>query len=223
MLELGFVALPVVLVLLVVFAWRRVSGKSGVVLLLALAAWMLVTGLAAYSGVLAKFDARPPPFIVLLLSVIGAAVVLVRSQVGTRLSAELPLVALVAFQSFRLPLELLMHEAAVQGVMPPQMTFTGWNFDIVTGVSAIIVAALGAPRKLVLAWNVLGSVLVAIIVTIAVISSPMFKAFGDGAAVNTFVAHFPYVWLPAVMVMFAFAGHAMIFIRLSGPSLEAQR
>lgn len=214
MLELGFVVLPVVLVLLVVFAWRRVSGNSGVGLLVALTAWLLVTGLAAHSGALAKFDARPPPFVVLLVSVVIATVVFVRSSVGRGLGDGLPLVALVAFQSFRLPLELLMHQAAVQGVMPPQMTFTGWNFDIVTGVTAIIVAALGAPRRLVIAWNVLGSVLVVTIVTIALVSSPMFKAFGDGAAVNTFVAHFPYVWLPAVMVMFAFAGHVMIFRRL---------
>lgn len=218
MVELGFVALPVVLVLLVVFAWRRVSGKSGVGLLLALAGWLLVTALAARSGVLANFDARPPPFIGLLLSVVAVTVVFVRSRVGVRLGAELPLVALVAFQSFRLPLELLMHEAAVQGVMPPQMTFTGWNFDIVTGVTAILVAALGAPKKLVLAWNILGSALVVVIVTIAVASSPIFKAFGDGPAVNTFVAHFPYVWLPSVMVMFAFVGHVLIFRRLRMPT-----
>ena len=40
-----------------------------------------------------------------------------------------------------------MHRMAERGIMPPQMTYTGRNFDIVTGATAIVVAALlGGPR-----------------------------------------------------------------------------
>ena len=55
-----------------------------------------------------------------------------------------PVWLLIAFHGFRLPLELIMHEAATEGVMPPQMTFTGLNFDITTGATALLVAALSA-------------------------------------------------------------------------------
>jgi hypothetical protein len=63
---------------------------------------------------------------------------------------------LVGFQAFPLPLELLMHQAALEGTTPPQMTYTGSNFDIVSGATAPWVgsaAAFGyAPRWLLLAW-----------------------------------------------------------------------
>ena len=76
------------------------------------------------------------------------------------------------------------------------MTYTGSNFDIVTGVSAIIVAALAArglaPRWLLLAWNALGSLLLVAILVIAVASLPTFAAFGsEPARLNTWVAYFP--------------------------------
>ncbi len=58
-----------------------------------------------------------------------------------------------------------------------------------------------APRGLVLAWNVLGSLLLLVIAMIALTSTPLIHAFGTEAAqLNTFVMHFPFVWLPTVLV-----------------------
>jgi hypothetical protein len=123
------------------------------------------------------------------------------------------------FHAFRVPLELVMHEAAASGTMPPQMTYTGLNFDIVTGSTAILVALLAAygaaPRWLIAAWNLLGSLLLLNIMAIAVASLPMFRAFGDDAAhVNSWVAYFPFVWLPASLVASALFGHAVLWRKL---------
>ena len=99
------------------------------------------------------------------------------------------------------------------------MSFSGANFDIASGIGACLLApliALGrAPRWLVLAWNVLGTTLLAIGVAIAIAATPMFRAFGDGE-LNTWVAHFPFVYLPSVMVAFALVGHLLVFRRLAG-------
>ena len=50
-----------------------------------------------------------------------------------------------------------MHAAAEEGVMPREMSYSGYNLDIVTGASAALLAILlfagAAPRALVLAWN----------------------------------------------------------------------
>lgn len=96
-----------------------------------------------------------------------------------------------------------MHQAASEGTMPPQMTFTGANFDIVTGATALIVALLAArgwaPRWLVLGWNALGSALLLTILAIAIASLPAFAAFGrEPERLNTWVAYFPFVWFPPV-------------------------
>src|SRR5262249_29644936 len=121
--------------------------------------WAGLFSVLAFSGLLQRWELRPPPFaLVLLLLLVGAAL-LSRSSLGERLAKTLPLVALVGFQAFRLPLELVMHQIAREGVMPVEMSFSGYNFDILTGASALVVAALlwmdRAPRWLMWAWNLL--------------------------------------------------------------------
>ena len=89
----------------------------------------------------------------------------------------------------------------------------GYNFDIITGITALIVAAVLKRREvrgLALAWNVIGLALLLNIVVIDIASTPTFAYFGPDR-LNTFVAYPPFVWLPAVMVLAALAGHLLIF------------
>jgi hypothetical protein len=172
--------------------------------------------LLAISGLLARFDLRPPPLILWLAGTLGAALAVGLSRLGRRMATELPLVALVGFQAFRLPLELVMHRAATDGVMPSVMSFTGYNFDILSGFSAavlgIALARGSVPRAVIVAWNLLGSVLLAAIVTIAVLATPIVHFFGD-QQLNLWVTRFPYCWI-AVMVASALLGHVLVLRRL---------
>ncbi len=175
---------------------------------------MAVTWIAARAGVFRDWQATPPPFAFLVAAIFLLAAAIAWSPLGWRLAQFIPLWILVGVQAFRLPLELAMHELAERGIMPVQMSYSGRNFDIVTGATAIIVAALvwsgRGGRRLVTAWNILGLVLLANIVTVAILATPRFRYFGDDS-LNTFVMDPPFVWLPAVMVLAALAGHLVIF------------
>jgi len=224
----AFVCIPVLLLAALVAAtrsaWRRqgstreqatrVSAFVGVLG----AAWMGVSWRLAATGVLQRWDRVPPPFALLLVAMVALAIVITVSPVGTGIARTIPLWMLVGVQAFRLPLELAMHAMAERGIMPPQMTYTGRNFDIVTGATAIVVAGMllagRAGRGLVLAWNVVGLALLLNVVIIAVASTPFFRLFGDNK-LNVFVTYTPFVWLPAVMVLAALAGHLLIFRALS--------
>jgi hypothetical protein len=221
---LAFVVIPVLLVAALVWGVataptrlgepRGAAWRAGAITLLAAAAWMSATWAAAARGVLLDFAATPPPFAVLVLAILLLATGIAFSGYGGRLAAGVPLWMLVGVQAFRLPLELAMHALYERGIMPVQMSYSGLNFDIVTGLTAIAVAAavragVGGPR-LVAAWNVLGLALLVNIVTVAILSTPRFRYFGPDA-LNVFVMSPPFVWLPAVMVLAALAGHLLIF------------
>ncbi len=182
--------------------------------------WITLVLLLAASGVLGQWERRPPPFVLVVVSIAVLGVVIARSSIGDRLSRGLPLASLVGLQAFRLPLELLMHQTALAGVMPEQMTYSGRNFDIITGITAVLLAMWlrngHPPRSLVVGWNVTGLLLLANIVTVAVLSTPQFAAFGSTPdRINTFVTRAPYVLLPAVMVLAAWAGHLVVFRALA--------
>jgi ABC-type branched-subunit amino acid transport system permease subunit len=63
----------------------------------------------------------------------------------------------------------------------------------------------------VLAWNVLGALLLLNIVSVAIAAFAV--AFGTDH-VNEWVLHVPFVWLPAVLVQTALFGHVVVFRRL---------
>ncbi|HVY31877.1 MAG TPA: hypothetical protein VHB79_35320 [Polyangiaceae bacterium] len=217
--QCGIPGLTVVVLALVVLGVRRVSGAGAMLRFgMAALAWLAFTGVLGASGFLADFESRPPHLLVVFLPTLAGTVLLGLSRFGTEL-ARLPLPALIAFHGFRFPLELVMHRAASDGTMPVQMTFTGSNFDIATGITAVVVAALAArdraPRWLLLAWNALGSALLITILGIAVASLPPFGLFGrKPEQLNTWVAYFPYVWLPAGLVSAAVLGHVLLWRRL---------
>lgn len=176
------------------------------------AAWLALTWSIAASGVLARWDQRPPPFVVLMALVLGVALALAFSPFGRRL-ATLPLWVLVGVQGFRLPLEFAMHAMATRGVMPAQMSYAGRNVDILTGITALVVAALlrkgYAGRRTAMIWNVCGLLALANIIGVALLSTPMFAWFGQDR-LNTWVTDPPFVWLPTVMVLAALSGHLVI-------------
>ena len=106
-----------------------------------------------------------------MAAIFGLAPLITFSPLGRLIALHLPVWALVASQGFRLPLELAMHVMYERGVMPEQMSYSGRNFDIVTGASAIVVTVLvaigRAGRRLVAGWNVLGFALLVNIIVIA--------------------------------------------------------
>jgi hypothetical protein len=219
----AFIVIPIllfaVLVRSIVAVWQRAghsasaARRAGAITAAVSAIWMMATWMAAASGALQVWDRTPPPFALLLVGVITVSLSLAFSRAGYHLATYAPLWALVAVQSFRLPLELAMHRLYERGIMPSQMTYTGRNFDIVTGATAIVVALLVANgiggRRLVAAWNVLGFALLVNIIVVAILSTPIFHYFGPDR-LNTFVTYVPFIWLPAVMVTAALAGHLII-------------
>ena len=221
---LAFVIIPVLLVLqlaaAVSYASRRLDEPDSlrqsatIGTLVVAVVWMALTWVAADSGVLLQWDATPPPFALLVLAIVGLAATIAFTPYGTRLVLGLPLWTLIAIQGFRLPLELAMHGMYERGIMPEQMSYSGRNFDIVTGITALIVAALVVAGRggamLVRAWNLLGLALLVNVVSIAILSTPRFAYYGDGERLNVWVTYVPFVWLPAVMVLAALAGHLVI-------------
>jgi hypothetical protein len=221
---LGIPGIAAALLALFVYANRRAALRLGqdprrrTLAAAALAGgWCALQAALAGSGVLARFDARPPPLALFIAAVFGGGIALGASRFAAPLASGLPLAGLVGFQAFRLPLELVMNEAGRAGVMPTLLSFSGWNFDVVTGTLALPVAALvaagRAPRWLVAAWNALGLAALANIAAIAIGTAPFVRAFGPDQ-VNAWVAYLPFVFLPGVMVVAALLGHVLVLRRL---------
>jgi hypothetical protein len=222
--RIGIPAIALALAALFVFAtWWTGAGldpsvrlRRTILAAAGVALWLAAQAAAALSGWLGHFERRPPPIVIWFASMLIMTLALAWSPFGRRFADKLPFVALIGFQAFRLPLELVMHRAATAGIMPNVMSFTGYNFDIVSGATALPLALLAwrrpLPRPLIMLWNLTGQLLLIAIVIIAFAATPVFRAFGDDQ-VNTWVTQFPYVWI-AVMVAAALFGHVVTLRKL---------
>lgn len=223
-LEWAFIAMAFALAALFVagvyVAWTRTGKTSGdaartaAVAAVAASLWLLGTYTLSARGLL-HFDATPPTMLILVVVLTALAIGLGISRLGRRLADGLPLAALVGVQGFRLPLELMLHRAYETGLMPVQMSYSGLNFDIATGVSSLalcllLLFGLAGPRA-VRVWNVMGSLLLLNVVVIALLSAPTPMRVFTNEPPNVWVTRPPYIWLPTVMVAFAMLGHVVIF------------
>jgi hypothetical protein len=181
---------------------------------LGIGAFMALTGLVSGSGVLQP-SATPPRVMFFfggsMLTVVAAAL----SPLGTRLVAGAPILGLVGFQAFRLPLELVLHRWWQQGVLPVQMTYSGHNFDIVTGVAAMVAAAWiwrrGPSRVVIAAFNVLGFALLVTVASIAIRSTPGPRQTYEQGPPVLLAFHFPFGWIVPMCVGGALFGHVLVF------------
>jgi len=212
-----FVSLVLVMAVLVFHGLRRARAGAGVMSGVG-AIYLVIPGVLAARGMLDRYNPLPAPALAMVLVLTVITLTITLSSVGRRVIAAVGLPVLVGFQAFRIPVEWLLHRLYQEGVVPVQMTYAGRNFDIVTGVTAaaagVWLARGGRSRGVVLAWNILGLALLANIVTIAVLSTPVpFRRFLDGPP-NLLPSLLPYVWLPSFLVQLALAGHVLVFRHL---------
>jgi len=179
--------------------------------LISLIGWAIVTSILSLSGILSDFSSFPPKIGIVLIIPLVTIIWLIRTKEVKEILMHTPPASIIWLQSFRIVVEILIWRLFVDNLAPIQMTFEGRNFDIISGLTALVVAYLVANKKisspLVIIWNFACLALLVNIVVIAILSMPTpFRVFTNEPA-NTIVTKFPIVWLPAFLVPLAYGLH----------------
>jgi len=190
-----------------------VQKKSGLVTV-GLIVWLAIQGILAYTNVYNSNLGNTPPklFLFGFLPALALIVYLFNSKSGRSFIDSLPLKDLTVFNSIRLPIEIGLFLVYTYGAIPKLMTFEGGNLDILSGISAPIIAYFvfrksGIKSKVLLIWNFICLALLGNIVARALLSAPFpFQKLAFEQP-NIAILNFPFVWLPTFMVMAVLFGH----------------
>ena len=220
--QLGFIVLSLLCILAILKQLRlalsqvdwSASRRQRVWLgtLIGLGGWLLFISTASLIGFFSDFSSFPPRVVIVIVIPFVTILIIIFSRSINSLLRVIPPQNLLYIQSFRVVVEVLLWMLFLQQLLPVQMTFEGRNWDILVGLTAPLVAYFGLvkgnwPRSVLIVWNVLGLMLLANIVTIAILSmSTPFRVFMNEPS-NTIVAAFPYVWLPGVLFPIAYSMH----------------
>lgn len=184
------------------------TGKNRKVLLSFLL-WQIIIGTLTLFHI---FEQRPGIFI----AVIIGTVLLTIFSLSNIKTAELKSELLLSIHVLRIPVELVLYQLYLQHKVPLSMTFKGINFDIVMGISALIllVYILLSEKKInrtfFVAWNIIGIGFLLFIVAIAILSSPLpLQQFAFDQP-NIAVLAFPYCLLPSGVVPIVLMAHLLL-------------
>ncbi len=170
------------------------------------AIWLLLVGSLSLNGFFSDFSQLPPrPLWVILLPALVFTRIAFSKTAGELLLA-IPPHWLVAMQAFRILVEILLWKAFMLNLLPIQMTFEGSNFDGLSGLLAVPVAMILSKKwapKLLLAFNIIGLLLLLNIFVIAVLSMPTPIRYFMNEPPNTLIGEFPFIYLGAVLVAIA--------------------
>jgi len=206
----AFAGILVAVLAAVLWAVRRAYGPTKATGFAAggLALWLGLLSLLVATGALSHLPLRGlPQFFGSVLLVCTFAAL---SPLGRRLAATIPLTALVAFQVFRLPLELVLHSWAAQGTIPGTMTWTGQNWDIVSGITALVCAPFATRHRIAARIaNIVGFAFLINVMRVAVLSSPLPLGWGQQPPL-LLAFHLPYALIVPVCVGGALFGHIVL-------------
>ncbi len=232
MIEAGYVILFLTIVLIVLAGFnsvlkkleidksnriKKVSMVGG-----AIALWTIYVFALSVTGFFKTFT-LPPRFPIFLIFplFLFMGVFLYRIRNSEFLKA-LPKSWAVYFQSFRIFVELLFAISFAAGILHREVTLHGYNYDILIGLTAPIIAYLAFNKqiiseKIVLIWNFVGLGVLTIVVILFFTTTFFPSVWGETTTwVNPEFATFPYTLVAGFLMPIAVFMHVLSIIQLRG-------
>ena len=192
---------------------RYLSGRIALRVLAGLTLWFLYVGLIAYSGVARNAETRPPGVAFIVVPVLVFIVVFAFNVQSHTEESPLPIWIIMGIQSFRIGVELFLHQLWIDGLVPKMLTFEGANVDILIGATAPVAAWLSTRgrigAKFAFGWNALGLLALINVVTRAVLTTPGPLNLIHTEIPNLMMGTFPFLFVPAFFVPLAVALHVL--------------
>jgi hypothetical protein len=199
------------------------SNKTLGFIALALLAWLGVQlGLAKNLVYANSVNVLPPKMLLFgFVPTVIALIALFTTAKGKRFVDSLPLKNLTALSIVRIPVEIGLYYLAVHKTIPILMTLEGDNLDIISGITAPLIAYFGFEKntlnnKIIIAWNVLCLALVVNVVGIGILALPTPVQQLAFEQPNIAILYFPFAWLPTFIVPVVMFCHLVSLRRLMG-------
>ncbi|AYQ34059.1 hypothetical protein [Runella sp. SP2] len=203
------------------FLWRLLRTVSQ-----RIASYFLVLGLAwlgmlwglAQTPFFVQLDAKPPRFLVIIVPPVAFVASLFLTRQGRYFLDQLPLKSLTWLHTVRVAVEVSLWYLFLEHQIPQMMTFKGYNWDILAGITApLLVWYLQRgtpPRWVVLGWNLLALGLLINIVGMAILSAPLPFQQLNFTQPNVGVFKSSFIWLPGFVVPVVLWAHLVVIRRI---------
>lgn len=187
--------------------------------------WFVYLFVLEGSGVLLDLS-LPPRFVLLVLGpLIILFVYFYRKFRGRPVVRCVPKFWPVLLQSFRIFVEIIIYYTVLEGVLPEAASFLGYNYDIVVGMLAPLMAygvyQQKVSRRLMRVWNIWG-ILMIFFVALIVVTSLFFPGIWGASRplVSLQFIEWPYFLLPGILAPLGIFLHVFSMAQWVQPGKE---
>lgn len=232
MLAAGYYFLSLVLVLVIIIGYRKAGiiagsssksiNRSSLLILILTSGWFVYLWLIQQSNLLQDNSLPPKMPLFLFLPFIIFTVVFYRKNRNNEVLKAMPKSWLVYIQSFRIVVELLILFTFFKGILPLSATFEGYNFDILMGLTAPLIAYFLFRIEvkhlwLAKAYNLFGIGMILFVAFIVATSFYQPQMWGSEVPLvsNEFFTY-PYLLLPGFLAPMGIFFHVVSLLQLRG-------
>ena len=235
-LKLSYIGLTAIMLIILLFIGNHAINKSITeqknrnkkksILVILLLIWQLYLYLLASSGFLADFS-FPPRFVLFMILplFIFIGVFLSRNR-KKKWIQTIPLIWLATYQSFRIIIETLFVYTVAVGILHKNVTIQGYNYDMVFAYTSLIIALViykskQLPKRLILAWNYLGLLVIAVIISLFITTIYFPQIYGSNTAIFPVdFGLYPYALVPGFLMPSAVFIHVLSIIQIKNRTDE---
>lgn len=183
-------------------------------IIVSLILWLIIQAVLTLKNVYNSDTNSFPPKIMLfgVLPPLLIIIALFSMKKGRQFIDSLLLTNITYLNIVRIPVEIVLFWLFLNKAIPELMTFEGRNYDIISGITAPIIAYFGITkgkinRKIILIWNFICLGLLINIVVNAFLSAPSPVQRFAFEQPNIAILNFPFSWLPTFIVPIVLFGH----------------
>jgi hypothetical protein len=201
-----------------VFIFYKATNRSLLALIILLV-WLCLQGIIAGTGFYTYTQSLPPRFALALFPPLFSIAILFITKGGRTFIDKMDLRLLTWLHAIRIPIEVVLLWLFIYKTIPQIMTFEGKNFDILSGISAPLVyyfvfVKSKWSKTVLLFWNFFCLVMLANIVSIAIVAAPFpFQKIAFNQP-NISILYAPFIWLPSVVVPIVLLAHLVAIRQL---------
>ncbi|MFT4521990.1 MAG: hypothetical protein ACI8ZN_000929 [Bacteroidia bacterium] len=228
--DLGYILLTVFVSVILLYCYNFGLHKSGVEPIkrkqkllkasLVLAGWFVYLISMAKTGILQDYSLPPRFPIFTIFPAFGFIFVVARRKETAVFISNIPTTWLTFVQSFRIVVELLFVASVANGMLHPEVTIEGYNYDMIFGFSALLVGYLdykylNKSNTLVLWWNYLGLAVLFSVIILFVTTTYIPNLWGSETTLALpGMVSFPTILVPAFLMPVAVFIHVLSIIKL---------
>jgi len=224
MLKLAYIALNLFVIFLLIGigfkAIDKTDKKRKILLVGALVVWQIYMYVLGSSGILMDYSFPPKFALLMIIPIFAFTAVFAYKNKDSEWLLKIPAAWLIYFQSFRVFVEILFVYTVAEGILHTEASIEGYNYDMLLGASAPIIALLVFQKKILskkalVWWNLLGLTVFASIIFVFMTSLYLPQMYGsDIALLPKAFGQYPYMTVPGFLMPAAVFIHVLSLIQL---------